>query len=917
MSTNVSEITGYRFEEFHLDVRNRELRRGAEVLALNAKYFDVLHLLVRQPGQLVEKQKIFEEVWEGVIVTDAALTQCIKDIRKLLHDEVAHPRFIKTVPKHGYMFIGRVAALNGATQTAHAFAPPAVPMISRPYKFLDYYTENDAALFFGREAEVDVITSQILAHRSFILHGRSGAGKSSLLRAGLMPRLKALGNEVFVLRCFAPPLAQMRQALQATAAPAINSNQELASLILQLVEKNAAAAVIFLLDQFEELFTLLEEAPRENFFAALAELYAQETLPVRFVFAIREDMLAEMSQLKSALPEIFHHEYRLKRLSREQAARAIIEPAKAAGCHWERALVERILSDLSDGESVDPPQLQIVCDRLFDARERGGYVSLALYEKLGTAAQILTSYLERVLQRFNAADLTLAKEILTALLSSESQRLVLRVEELLGRLAARTQQPLARLNHLLEELGRARVVRYRNLGGEGWIELAHDFLLPEVSRWLTAEAHALKRARGVLERALENFRGHGLLLDQDALQLLIPFGLQLGLTGEEADLLLKSVLNRGQAVPAWLVEAAPCAEKIILHAASSAEAQIRLRVIEACRALQSSQTQNVLRKLALWDEALSVRRNASLALAEISSRTVEAALTTPRAEEKLSWFRQSLSLAFIRDHNAQCVRLAHHALGLRLLILLQLIGLRLHRHQHEILRQGLSGMLGAAAAGVIGGVMLGLSLAAIRQTTILQGTSIIVVLSSLGVIVSGFGGMGVSFGMLLVDRVSFRHSRWWSVLGAAAGGALIGGLANQLARDIFHALFGGELVGVTGAFEGAMIGAGLALGVRVMESLRAHSQTWQRALAAALGATCAGVLVTLIGGNLFTGSLAIVTHSFANSQLRIESLSAWFGEAALGRTMLMFIGAIEAFLFGATVRAGMELAQRSLRRKVD
>lgn len=897
-----SEISGYVFGEYHLDLRNRELRRGEELLALTSKYFDVLHLLVREQGKLVEKQKIFEEIWDGVIVTDAALTQCIKDIRKSLQDEVGSPRYIKTIPKHGYMFIAQAVPVNG--QARPTVTPP--PAVSRPYKFLDYYTEHDAALFFGREAEIDIIASQILAHRSFILHGRSGAGKSSLLRAGLLPRLRAQGHEVFVLRCFTPPLEQMLQALQSTTQP----RADLTTLVLQRTANADGRALVFLLDQFEELFFLLDENPRHDFIRALAALYAHETLPVRFVFAIREDMLAEMSQLKSALPEIFHHEYRLKRLSREQAGRAIIEPARAAGCKWEPALVEKILADLSDSESVDPPQLQIVCDRLYDARERNGLVSLSAYEKLGTAAQILTNYLARVLQRFHLEDLNLAKELLTALISPESQRLVLRVTEVLTQVSARTQQGATRLKHLLEELARARIVRFRNHGGEGWIELAHDFLLPEISRWLTAEAFALKRARGVLERAMENFRGHHLLLDHDALQLLMPFGTQLGLSGEEADLLFTSVLNRARAVPAWLVQAAPAAERIILAACASAETQVRLRVIAASRVLQTEATQSLLRRLALWDDALIVRRDAALALAEIIPTTVARELTSPRAEEKLSWLRKSLSLAFLRDHEAKLVQLVHHPLALRFLILLQLVLLRWHRHREEILRQGLGGMLGATVAGIIGGVMLGASLAWIRETTILQGTSIIIVLVILAVIVSGFGGMGVSFGMLLVDRVTFRHSRWWAVLGAAMGGAFVGGMANWLSGDIYTALFGRELHDLTGATEGALIGAGFAFGVRMLESLKPATRVWQRVFMAACGAMSAGIIVALLGGNLFTGSLAIVTDSFNSSQLQIESLSVWFGEAPLGRTTLTIIGAFEALLFGATVATGMELARR-------
>src|SRR5215510_3325535 len=210
MSHVRTPVGNYRFDDFHLDARNRLLLREGQPVPLNSKYFDVLLLLVSQSGQLVEKNRIFNEVWDGVFVTDAALTQCIKDIRKQLGDDASSPRYIKTVPKHGYVFIGEVvetiaAPPIGANSVAEVLEPHgALPRIAapahyqRPYKFLDYYTERDADLFFGREKEIEAICSHILAHRSFVLHGRSGVGKSSILRAGLMPRLKSKGHRVFI-----------------------------------------------------------------------------------------------------------------------------------------------------------------------------------------------------------------------------------------------------------------------------------------------------------------------------------------------------------------------------------------------------------------------------------------------------------------------------------------------------------------------------------------------------------------------------------------------------------------------------------------------------------------------------------------------------------------------------------------------
>lgn len=102
----------YRFDDFLLDVSNRQLWDGDTRVDLNARYFDALALLVRTHGQLVEKDRFFAEVWGDVVVSDAALTQCIKEIRRLLGDDAANPRYILTVPRFGYRFIGAVEIVS-------------------------------------------------------------------------------------------------------------------------------------------------------------------------------------------------------------------------------------------------------------------------------------------------------------------------------------------------------------------------------------------------------------------------------------------------------------------------------------------------------------------------------------------------------------------------------------------------------------------------------------------------------------------------------------------------------------------------------------------------------------------------------------------------------------------------------------
>src|SRR4051795_7858227 len=104
----------FRFDCFLLDPADRRLSRDGEVVELSARYLDALALLVREPGRLVSKDRFLDEVWRGVPVTDEALTQCIKTLRKQLGDDAARPRFIETVPKHGYRFIAPVEETAGA-----------------------------------------------------------------------------------------------------------------------------------------------------------------------------------------------------------------------------------------------------------------------------------------------------------------------------------------------------------------------------------------------------------------------------------------------------------------------------------------------------------------------------------------------------------------------------------------------------------------------------------------------------------------------------------------------------------------------------------------------------------------------------------------------------------------------------------
>ena len=116
----------FRFDNFVLDPADRRLRRNGQPVEINGRYLDALTLLLGEAGKLVSKDRFMDEVWRGVPVTDEALTQCVRSLRRELGDDAASPRYIETVPRHGYRFIAAVEWDEGATAFRTA-PPPAAP----------------------------------------------------------------------------------------------------------------------------------------------------------------------------------------------------------------------------------------------------------------------------------------------------------------------------------------------------------------------------------------------------------------------------------------------------------------------------------------------------------------------------------------------------------------------------------------------------------------------------------------------------------------------------------------------------------------------------------------------------------------------------------------------------------------------
>lgn len=98
------------FDRYRLDLPNEQIWQDDQLIALTNKAFAVLRYLVEHAGQLVTKAELFDTLWSGTAVSDGALTFCIVELRKALGDDAKAPRFIETVHRRGYRFLGKVVS---------------------------------------------------------------------------------------------------------------------------------------------------------------------------------------------------------------------------------------------------------------------------------------------------------------------------------------------------------------------------------------------------------------------------------------------------------------------------------------------------------------------------------------------------------------------------------------------------------------------------------------------------------------------------------------------------------------------------------------------------------------------------------------------------------------------------------------
>lgn len=296
-------------------------------------------------------------------------------------------------------------------------APPQAdwPRERSPYPGLDAFAEDESAVFFGREALTAELTRRLhtssdrAADRFLVLVGASGSGKSSLVRAGVMPRLR--DRRWTVIPAFTPgvnPLGAL-----ASAIASAGGEQEPASAVLRRLRQGPAALraeltrlrggryrrVLLVADQLEEVITLAGERERVQFLDALRFCVEQDT-NIRVLATLRVDFLGRL--LTTAHAEICQRPLTVGTLGRGQFAQVVERPAALVDLTFEPGVVDTIVDDAGTEDAL--PLLAYLLQELYCAAGPGGTVTEELYRDLGGVPGALARQADNTVSELDHAD---------------------------------------------------------------------------------------------------------------------------------------------------------------------------------------------------------------------------------------------------------------------------------------------------------------------------------------------------------------------------------------------------------------------------------------------------------------------------------------------------------------------------------
>jgi hypothetical protein len=532
-----------------------------------------------------------------------------------------------------------------------------------PFPGLAAFDITDSDVYFGRDAEIAEAARRVAETGFLAVVGPSGSGKSSFVRAGLVPALRAQSRVVeFLIRPGPAPRKTLEKLYADVGEDTGVAHAERLGAALAAYATANQCRVVLVVDQLEELFTLSHDAEQHALFVdSLDAIAAQYSDRVRCIVTLRSDLLERAQSHRRFLRRVVGSLLFLTNPDRETLRDAVVRPLAHVGYSLESTEIAESIAAELEGKPGALPLLQFTARSLWSQADHDRkLVTNAAYRGLGELAGLLAAHATSVMTALGPADRALAREILVRLVTPERTRAVVPVVDLQG---LGPEQDVA---HVMEALVHARLVVVNDNDSASTAELVHESLIdrwPALRRWLdeldqgdalfaeVSEAARRWSARGRppgllwqgetarrLERFRQSHRGT-LTEDEDAFVGAVLGGehrrvrrRRWALTGAFATL---GALVVGAIVTIlWIREAADAATDAAVEARAAeakASEQERAARVEAARAQAAERT--VAEQL----EALKLeQRERAAAEQRVSSTTQELSLTHEELQKALA-----------------------------------------------------------------------------------------------------------------------------------------------------------------------------------------------------------------------------------------------------------------------------------------